>query len=266
MICLRALALCAFALLLAACRSQSTDDIREEISELKSEVRALKQLKYDLAAVQQDVAQLKQAGIPQHSGESAVLPVTAALDESSNDDPFLGNSGSSAVVMLFSDYQCNSCRKFYKESFSSLQTEFIDTNQVKFIFRDFPLSSNSQSRQAAIFASCAGEQGRYWEAFHLLYQQTDLVDAGNFSAAGARLGGLDNSRLLHCMEGKKYEIEIDRDIAEAKKLGAQGVPSFFIGQIGPNRTFQGVLVRGAQPYAVLKGEISKVLAIQRQAR
>ena len=46
----------------------------------------------------------------------------------------------------------------------------MNTGQVRYIFRNFPLSSiHPHAQKAAEAAECAGEQGKYWEMHDLLF-------------------------------------------------------------------------------------------------
>jgi protein-disulfide isomerase len=63
-----------------------------------------------------------------------------------------------------------------------------DTGRLRYVFRDFPITSlHPQAKKAHEAAYCAGEQNRYWEMHdilfensqdrvRLIYQQRDKLD------------------------------------------------------------------------------------------
>ena len=47
-------------------------------------------------------------------------------------------------------------------------------NQIRFVYRDFPLSSiHPAATAAAEAANCAGDQNKYWEFFQELFSSTE---------------------------------------------------------------------------------------------
>jgi len=67
------------------------------------------------------------------------------------------------TIVDFSDYQCPFCRRFHEQVLSSLEGEYINKGNVRYIFMDFALAFHQQALPAAIAANCAGagEQGKY---------------------------------------------------------------------------------------------------------
>src|SRR3989339_791940 len=58
-----------------------------------------------------------------------------------DDDAVLGDENAPIEMIMFSDYECPACYYFETEIFPSIKADFIDTGKVKFIYRDFPLTS-----------------------------------------------------------------------------------------------------------------------------
>lgn len=75
-------------------------------------------------------------------------------------DSYFGNKDSKVVLYIFSDYYCSYCKNLAEESLTKLKTEYIETNKIKFVPKDFIRYEPS----AAIYARCAEKQGKYFEA------------------------------------------------------------------------------------------------------
>ncbi len=261
-----------FSFALCSCGGgRSEERLHQEVAELRSEVLALRQVKHEMTSLRSDVAEIRARlanPVSSQKQSSAVVEKRWTPDGSHLEDPYLGPADSAVLVMAFSDYQCRPCREFFQSSFDKLADEFIDSGKLRFIYRDFPLQGNEHSVEAATFAHCAGEQGKYWQAHSLLYENQAQVIAGEFSALEQELSELDTERLKKCRSGTLYRKEIAADIEEGIRLGAQGAPAFFIGRkesaedTSNNSEYTGVFIRGAQPYELLRAEVLKQLPPQ----
>jgi thiol-disulfide isomerase/thioredoxin len=107
-------------------------------------------------------------------------------------DFFFGSENAKVVVYVYSDYYCGYCKKLAQESLMQLKSEYIDTGKIKYLPKDMISSEPS----AAVYANCAGEQGKYFEA--------DLELFNNSSEFLENLQTLQNSIL------EKYSEDINR--------------------------------------------------------
>lgn len=160
-------------------------------------------------------------------------PPQMRLDVEADDDPVLGPSDAPITIIEFSDFHCPYCVRFQAETFPALMAAYPD--QIRFIYRDFPVVGGYEAAQAA---ECADEQGGFWP-FH------DLLFSGEFSdwntetyRAYAAEAGLDPDALIACIESGQMAAEVEADARYAAGLGVTGTPTFFI---------NGVPLVGAQP-------------------
>lgn len=246
--------------LLIECEGSDKEIVDKELDQIRTELDSLRRLKYDVRSLEAEFAALRNQLNKKHKVEEPIRNTSFTPDGSHLDDPFLGSKIAPVIMMAFGDFQCRPCRAFYHESLPQLKKEFVETNFVKFIYRDFPLDSHIHAAKAATLAHCAGEQGEYWQTFSILFDNPELVDAGDFDALRSKIKNVDSSKLNTCLTSFRYQTEIKRDVNEALALGAKGAPGFFIGVEEENGGLRGVFVRGAQPYPVLKAEISKLIA------
>lgn len=166
-----------------------------------------------------------------------------------DDDPVLGSKDAKITIIEFSDYECPFCRKWHVETFSRLRETYGD--QIRFVFRDFPLTSlHPNAASAAEAANCAGEQGKYWE-------YSDKLFSGEYSLGSqaytqyARDLGLDAQAFEECVSSGRHQAEVMADLEWAANLGVRSTPTFFI---------NGIPLVGAQPYDIFKQVIDKELA------
>lgn len=195
------------------------------------------------------------------SSTDAIFPLKIAFSDSHKDDPFIGDKNAPVVVMAFTNYQCEQCRKFVKETLPLLKKEYFTTGKAKFILRDVPITTTPNATMAAEVANCAGEQGAYWTMHDMLFANESAVDKGQFENIIEKLVNNKNiktNQITSCFKKHKYTNEVKGDFEDALRFGAKGVPSFFIGKKNADGEFEGVFIRGAQPLDVIAHQIDTI--------
>jgi len=174
-----------------------------------------------------------------------------------DDDPVLGNANAKVTIIEFGDYQCPSCRLFWREIEPRLKKEYVDTGKVKLVFRDFPIKEiHPDATAAAMAAQCAADQGKYWEYHDRIFREQDkgTDDVVRFKAADLKKWGaairLDGAAFNACVDSARYQDEVAKDYADGIAVGIQGTPTFFI---------NGRFVGGAQSFPVFKKIIDEEL-------
>ena len=143
-----------------------------------------------------------------------------------DDDPILGAEDAPVTIIEFSDYQCSYCRVWHVQVFGELIATY--GTKVRFVYRDFPLDEiHPEARPAAIAATCAGEQGKYWEYHNLLFT-SELGLSAEARTAYAQALGLDLERFATCVARAATNDEVDADQRDGFELGVRGTPTFFI--------------------------------------
>ncbi len=191
-------------------------------------------------------------------GQYDVVDQENVIDDSGNvevsvdDDAFKGNENAPVTIVEFSDYECPFCGRFYSETLSQLESEYINTGKVKFVYRDFPLGFHQNAQKAAEAAECAGEFGNdeYWEMHNKLFEEG--VDGGiNAFKQYAKEIGLDSKKFDNCLDSGQMESEVNADLNDGVSYGVSGTPGFFI---------NGKKLEGAQPFSAFKEIIDAELA------
>jgi protein-disulfide isomerase len=160
--------------------------------------------------------------------------------------PMLGAKSAPVTMVEFADYQCPFCRQFHVQTFAELKKSFIDTGKVRFFSRDLPLDSmHPDAMRAAEAARCANDQGEYWRLRDLMGTHPDKLDLENLVADATSLK-LDATIFRACVVSEKYKPDVQADMMEAMRVGADGTPAFVIGK-STTEGVEGDLVVGAQP-------------------
>ena len=189
-----------------------------------------------------------------------VATVTPTVTPNTNFDQEVGASrgaeDAAVTIVEFSDYQCPFCQRHFEQTMPQLVEDYIDTGLVRYIFKDFPLTSlHPQAIEASLAAECAGEQDAYWEMHDKLFGEQQRWSGQANSAEGysafAEEIGIDASAFDQCMVEERYLDNIQQNFQEGVGAGVTGTPAFFI---------NGQFVSGAQPYEVFQQIIDSLLA------
>lgn len=180
-----------------------------------------------------------------------------AVTVQDSERPFLGDPQAPVVMVVFTDYQCAYCRKFFEERLPELSDDFVDSGQLRVVVRDLPLRRHKHARAAAAAAACAGQQDSYWPMHESLYARQATIPELEFSDLAAELD-LDVERFDACMSDPAIQDNIDADVAAAKAARVAGTPAFLIGAPIDGRV-AGTVFTGFQPLSVYQAEIREYL-------
>jgi len=181
-------------------------------------------------------------------------PAGGQVEVSADDDPFKGDENAPVTIIEFSDYECPFCGRFYSQTLPQLDSEYIKTGKVKFVYRDFPLSSiHPQAQKAAEAAECARKQGGdevYFNYHDGLFDNGVQGGVASFKQLAADLG-LDTNEFNECLDSGEMASEVAKDLADGSSYGVTGTPAFFV---------NGKLISGAQPFSAFQAAIEAELA------
>src|ERR687892_956285 len=101
-------------------------------------------------------------------------------------DHALGPAEARVTLVEYGDYECPHCGAMYP-LIEAARKAF--GGNLRFVFRHFPLrSSHPHALAAAKAAEAAGEQGRFWQMHHRLYQRQTEVGGGGLLEHARAIG------------------------------------------------------------------------------
>lgn len=176
------------------------------------------------------------------------------LDGSPWGDYYLGNPKAKIQIVEFADFECPMCRFL-----GTKLKEWLEPYQGKyyFVFLNYPLDNacnpnikRAFHQSACYLAStvrCAGEQGKFWEAYDYLNHLSDEKFKTNAISFRQELMmdlqglGLDTDAIAECIESKRYKDKIQSDIGLGDSVGVTGTPTVVInGQLVKNLSKQAI--------------------------
>jgi protein-disulfide isomerase len=183
--------------------------------------------------------------------------VPIRLDESAT----LGRADAPVVLVMFSDFQCPYCATFAEETLPTLQRDYGEPGQVRFVFRHLPLERlHSEAMGAAVGAECARRQGKFWEMHDGLFAIRATALGEGAIAERALDIGLDMPAFRACV-ADSGAAAVRLDLEDAERFGVTGTPGFIIGTVAadgsvvPRRRLSGAL-----PVEEFRAALDEVLA------
>lgn len=145
--------------------------------------------------------------------------------------------GSSAQVLVFSDFTCPACQRFVQFIEPQVKAEFVANSAIRYTYYDYPLGGAGQHRWgflAARAARCAAEQNKFWEYHDLLFgRQAEWSYSGKPPVDAfvqySGLLSLNTGAFRSCLESDKYADIVTANRLLGDRLGVTGTPTVFIG-------------------------------------
>ena len=164
--------------------------------------------------------------------------------------PVLGSKTAPIELIEFSDFQCPFCQRANPVVEQVLKTY---GDKVRFVYRHFPLANHPNARPAAEAAACAEVQGKFWEYHDRLFANGAKLTDTDLKAHAVAVG-LDAAKFNTCFDNRQQKPGIDKDMADAEKVGVTGTPAFFV---------NGRSIEGAQPFEAFKRVIDEEISAKK---
>ncbi|HYV65134.1 MAG TPA: thioredoxin domain-containing protein [Myxococcales bacterium] len=185
----------------------------------------------------------QQAPLPPGSEVVYKVPVGTA--------PVKGDAEAKVTIVEFSDFECPFCGRAIEVL---KQVEARYGKDVRFAFKHNPLPIHPDAPYASRASIAAGKQGKFWQMHDKLFEanvartpnglKPDHIDQM------ARDLGLDLDRFHRDAESQETKDQVEADQAQARALGANGTPYFYV---------NGQRIAGAQPFEQFRAVIDAAL-------
>lgn len=158
----------------------------------------------------------------------AITPGTLGEAIQSNDH-IIGNENAKVTLVEYSDFECPACGAYYP-MVKQVVEEYKD--QVRFVYRHFPLPQHLNAKPAALATEAASLQGKFWEMHDVLFEkQNDWALTPDSSAKFeeyAKNMGLDVEKFNKDRASKEVESRVDHDINVGTRAKINATPTFYI--------------------------------------
>ena len=145
-------------------------------------------------------------------------------------DAALGPADAKVTIIEYASLTCSHCAAFHASTYPVLKQRYIDTGQVRFILREFPLDPLATA--GFMLARCDGE-AKYYPVTDLLFSQQKTwafsdkpVDA---LQQLMRQAGFSQEKFESCLRDQKLYDAVNAVRNRAsEKFSVNSTPTFFI--------------------------------------
>ncbi len=210
-------------------------ELREDIKALRQEIAALSSAVTKMQStvdgqfkkVLSELAAVKKGQAP--ATRNPRKPDTKIYDINVGDSPYLGAKDALVTIVEFSDFQCGFCVREYPK-LQQLVKEY--PNDVKVVFKHYPLSFHKKAKPASAATVLAAKQkgnDAFWEMHDkIIAGGTKKLDVPILRGYAEEMG-LDLAAFDAVMTNPaKIDELLKDDLAEAKKCGVRGTPTVLI--------------------------------------
>jgi protein-disulfide isomerase len=124
--------------------------------------------------------------------------------------------------------------------------------QLKVVFKHFPLRSHKYAFKAAQASMAAAKQGKFWEFHDLLFKDYNRLNDKKVNEISASLN-LNAEQFQRDMSDPSIKAQINADIRNGNSAGVRGTPTVFVnGKLLRDRSLRGFKQKINQAIGQLK--------------
>ena len=169
------------------------------------------------------------------------------MDVDTEGFPGKGSEDAPVTIVEFSDFECPFCSRVVP-TLDRISERYGD--QVRIVFRQFPLDNlHPNARKAAEASLCAEEQGKFWEMHDAMFANQRQLQVAQLKRQAGELG-LDTNAFDECLDSGRHAAQVQADVDAGAGLGVTGTPAFLI---------NGRFLSGAQPFEAFEKVIEDEL-------
>jgi protein-disulfide isomerase len=166
-------------------------------------------------------------------------------------DHVRGPANAPVTLVQYGDYECPYSGAAFP-IIKGIQSRMND--DLRFVFRNFPIDSHPHAQQAAEAAEAAGRQGKFWEMHDLLYENQRHLRDEDLRGYAENLG-LDVELIAKELDEHLHATRVHDDFLSGVRSGVNGTPTFYI---------NGVKHDGAYELETLLAALERAAAPERE--
>lgn len=155
----------------------------------------------------------------------------AQLLRSAGESRAKGADGATVLVYEIADFQCPYCARFAVDVFPKIDSAYVRTGKVRWVFVNLPMPSHVNAWAASEAALCAGAvANRFWPVHDRLFagiqEWSAVPDPGVIFARYAREAGVPADAFNACVANDRVAPVILQDVIFGSRVS--GTPTFIV--------------------------------------
>ena len=139
--------------------------------------------------------------------------------------------GAKVTVIEYASVTCHVCAAWHKENWAAFKAAYVDTNKVRFVFRELPTGPVNVAVAGFMIARCAGDD-KYFDVVHNILLSQDEWQAGvNPRDTLFRIGngaGLNNQQIETCIKDPENIKAAEARARASQAADVDGTPTFLV--------------------------------------
>lgn len=163
--------------------------------------------------------------------------------EGIENQPYLGPEPSrdTPIIVAFEDLACPSCAGFHGNTFQELKNQYIENQELTFVFRAVDVVYNWGSIAAQVQESVyQNSEDRVFDVIDAYYnRQSEFSENNELEKSRSLLQDLsvdDADEIISQVESGEYQSDLQDDFEAAQNSGLRGTPTFNLFLDGKHRT------------------------------
>lgn len=139
--------------------------------------------------------------------------------------------GAKVTVVEYASVTCGACAAWQAQVYEPFKAKYIDTNQIRFVFREFPTPPQDVAAAGFLMARCAGED-KYFDIVHeIMASQPELFGGTpprNVLLRIANGAGLSEEQFTQCVSDPDNIAALEARVRQGVEAGVNGTPTFMV--------------------------------------
>ncbi len=151
-------------------------------------------------------------------------------------DPVYGPADAKVTVVEFADFECGYCKKLFY-SMSHVKKKYGDSGDVRFIFKNYPMSTTCNENvtrnkhryacEAAYAGVCAEQQDKFWPLHDLMFKNQHKLKRPDLDYYAKQVG-IDMGAFNTCMRDPATKQKVVDDANVGWAVDVKATPRTFV--------------------------------------
>ena len=147
------------------------------------------------------------------------------------DDMVMGSATAPVTVIEYASVACPVCAQFNNDQFPAFKTKYVDSGQVKYVFREILAHDPHMAAAGSWSARCAGKE-KYFDVVDAIFKDQATIEQdinGGLTKVAKEAGGLNDKQVAECLADTKAIDALNTRVEKNSDEGKiTGTPTFDI--------------------------------------
>lgn len=140
--------------------------------------------------------------------------------------------GAKVTVIEYASPTCIHCALWQENTYPAFKAKYIDTNKIRFVFRELPTPPTEIAAAGVLLARCAGPD-KYFDVIHELLANQGEWNTGAISPRASLIKtagsfGINEAQFQECVTDDKALADLEKRTRVAVEAGVTGTPTFVV--------------------------------------